>query len=471
LDAIPYNDSNSQMPMKSTQTQLRLPISAFSGESFEKTADREINGRSANKLAQEDRAFHDWYRFVLSFPPHLVSNYITDLGLDKRHVILDPFCGTGTTIVEAKRHGIRAIGIEANLFAYFASSVKLDWEVDPDLLKKEARNIADSALGLLKAQGIDDNRPLRGSLKEVTLWTLDLEATKLLLSNSISPISLHKTLVLLDCLRKHEGEQYYRHALLALANALVFRISNLHFGPEVGVGKPKNDVSVIASWLCEVDRIVSDLKLVKGKSFPSAKVHLGDARNVSSILDPNSVDAVITSPPYPNEKDYSRTTRLESVVLGFIKSKAELREMKRTFIRSNTRGVYKDDEDDKWIAEYPEIQRIAESIEKRRKELGKNSGFERLYGKVTKLYFGGMARHLAELRRVLRPGAQLAYVVGDQASYLRIMIRTGQLLADIAGALGYEPMGIDLFRTRYATATREQLREEVVVLRWPGKKR
>jgi hypothetical protein len=92
-----------------------------------------------------------------------------------------------------------------------------------------------------------------------------------------------------------------------------------------------------------------------------------------------------------------------------------------------------------------------------------------MYARVTKLYFGGMARHLADLRRVLRPGAMLAYVVGDQASYLRVMIRTGQLLADIAQSLGYEVQGIDLFRTRLATATREMLREEVVVLRWPGR--
>ena len=48
------------------------------------------------------------------------------------------------------------------------------------------------------------------------------------------------------------------------------------------------------------------------------------------------------------------------------------------------------------------------------------------------------------------------------------MIRTGQLLADIAKSQGYEVLGIDLFRTRLSTATGEQLREEAVLLRWPG---
>jgi hypothetical protein len=138
-------------------------------------------------------------------------------------------------------------------------------------------------------------------------------------------------------------------------------------------------------------------------------------------------------------------------------------------IRSNTRGVYKTDDDDNWVDNIPEIQRISNQIEQRRIELGKDSGFEKLYGRVTKLYFGGMARHFADLRSVLRKNAQLAYVVGDQASYLRVMIRTGELLAEIAKNLGYEVVRIDLFRTRFATASREQLREEVVILRWPGK--
>lgn len=48
----------------------------------------------ANKLYSEDRAIHDWYRFVLSFPPHLVRQYLKRFGVDSAQYVLDPFCGT-----------------------------------------------------------------------------------------------------------------------------------------------------------------------------------------------------------------------------------------------------------------------------------------------------------------------------------------------------------------------------------------
>jgi DNA modification methylase len=100
-----------------------------------------------------------------------------------------------------------------------------------------------------------------------------------------------------------------------------------------------------------------------------------DAREVAEVLAPNSVDAIITSPPYPNEKDYTRTTRLESVLLGFIRSKSELQALKRRLDRSNTRGVYKADRDDELVSDHVEIQRIATAIENRRIELNTHDGF------------------------------------------------------------------------------------------------
>lgn len=421
----------------------------------------------ANKLYPEDRAVHEWYRFVLSFPPHLVREYIERFRIGHRHLILDPFCGTGTVLVESKKLGIPSVGIEANPMAHFASQVKLDWNLDPGHLLEHAHQVAETAIARLRSEGIEDIAFFHIVQHYRTLQTLPPESMKLLLTNSISPLPLHKTLVLLNCLEQNHDERYHSHELLALAKALVYSISNLHFGPEVGVGPAKHDAPVISAWLAGVRAMANDLSRVRSMREAPGEVHLADARQLIQVLKPYSIDAVITSPPYPNEKDYTRTTRLESVLLGFIHSKAELQGLKRSLVRSNTRGVYKEDDDDQWVAEHPEIQRIAEAIEARRIELGKTSGFERLYARVTKLYFGGIARHLATLRTVLRPGAQLAYVVGDQASYLRVMIPTGKLVATIAQSLGYELVSIDLFRTRLATATKEQLREEVVVLRWP----
>jgi DNA modification methylase len=460
-DTITMSDKISAM---ATSTQLKMGFTDV--EETQETRKPELSNSRANKLDPQDRAFHDWYRFVLSFPPHLVRAYIEKFELNQKSVVLDPFCGTGTTLVEAKLAGMKAIGLEGNPFPHFASSVKTDWGLDAEYLISGAHRIADEALAILKSQGIDDNLSF-GDPKDLKLKILSPEIEKLILANSISPLPLHKTLVLLECLNQFEGEPFYRHALLAFGNALVFKISNLHFGPEVGIKKPKADAPVISNWLLEIEKITNDLHGIEGKTFPGAKVHLADARSLN-VLEPNSVDAVITSPPYPNEKDYTRTTRLESVLLGFINSKEELRELKKRLVRSNTRGIYKEDDDDKWVSDFPEIQRIADEIEKRRIKLGKDSGFERLYPRATKLYFGGMAKHLADLRKVLRPGAQLAYVVGDQASYLRVMIRTGQILGSIAQRLGYELVNIDLFRTRLATATKEQLREEVVILKWRG---
>ncbi len=425
------------------------------------------NGK-ANRLDPQDRAFHDWYRFVLSFPPHLVRDYCQDLGLDGRHTLLDPFCGTGTTLVEAKLQGISACGVEANPFAHFASAVKTDWRVAPNELVESSQQIANDALACLAQQGIDDQALFTGEITTLPLRSLSPEEIKLLLTDSISPVPLHKALVLLECIKKRSALQSHRHQLLALAKALVFKISNLHFGPEIGIGKAKADSPVISTWLCEVEKMAEDLRQLEEVNSTLSEIHLGDARRINEFLPPNSIDAVITSPPYPNEKDYTRITRLESVLLGFISNKADLRNLKSHLVRSNTRNVYKDDDDDLWVSEFQTVQTIARAIEQRRLELGKTSGFEKLYGRVARLYFGGMARHLAALRTVLRPGAQLAYVVGDQASYLRVMIRTGQLIAEIAQSLGYEFVRIDLFRTRLSTTTKEQLREEVVILRWRG---
>lgn len=438
-----------------------------------------------NKLRPQDRAVHHWYRFVLSFPPHLVQNYLNRFGVESGDTVLDPFCGTGTTLVECKKHGVGSAGLESNPIAHFASAVKVDWLTCNKTLVSEAEQVAQAATKKIVNEqvGCEENARLleadgkpslfnEGAVANGTdagLRRLEPEQMKLLLKDSISPLPMHKTLTLLEVIDGCGSPPLRKYGRLALANALVQSIGNLKFGPEVGVGRIRGDAPVVEAWLVGMKTIAHDLAQFRHRSTVASQVVKSDARQADGALAPRSIDAVITSPPYPNEKDYTRTTRLESVVLGLVRSRAELRQLKQGLVRSNTRGVYVADTDDQAIAGNQAIDRIAEAIEQRRIELGKTSGFERQYARVTRLYFGGMAQHFASLREVLKPGAKLAYVVGDQASYLRVMIRTGQLLAEIAESLGYRILGIDLFRTRPSTVTGEQLREEVIVMEWPGK--
>lgn len=426
-------------------------------------------GEELNKLYTEDLPVHEWYRFVLSFPPHLVRKYIEVFNLADDAVVLDPFCGTGTTLVECKKNGIASVGLEANPVVHFAASVKTSWNVNFEMLQLHADKIAETTLEALAQENISDIPFELQNNGSKVLRQLSEEKEKLIIKNSISPLPLHKVLVLIEKTNEFSCDQFTPYERLALAKELVFSISNLKFGPEVGVGKKKDDAEVVGIWKRAVASMVKDLETIQSKKNVPSVIHLVDSRKISDVIAPEKkIDAVITSPPYPNEKDYSRTTRLESVLLDFMREKSDLQKHKRTLLRSNTRGIYKSDNDEKWISQNNRVHQLAKEIEAKRIFLSKTSGFEKLYHRVVLLYFGGIARHLEDLKNYLKPGAKLAYVVGDQASYLQVMIRTGEIIAEIAEQCGYEITGIDLFRTRFSTATGQNLREEVILLKWNG---
>ncbi|MEM8896401.1 MAG: DNA methyltransferase, partial [Bacteroidota bacterium] len=238
--------------------------------------------------------------------------------LQADEVVLDPFCGTGTTIVESKLNSFHSVGLEANPIVKFAAQTKSNWNVDSDELSDQSFDIAQRVNEKLLSQGIDDQR-LISDVNMLHLRMLPEETSKLLIKNSISPVPLHKSLTLLAEINQTANKRTKDHLMLAFIKSLVKDASNLKFGPEVGVGKVKEDASIIEPWVNHVSEMVTDLKqLSSDSSAIQSAVHLADARNPHLFLEKNSIAAVITSPPYPNEKDYSRTTRLETVILGLV---------------------------------------------------------------------------------------------------------------------------------------------------------
>ncbi len=94
-----------------------------------------------NTVQKEDLPIHGWYRFVLSYPPHLVRQYLDAFGLDSDGLLFDPFCGTGTTLAEAKKNRIPSVGCDAHPFVALVLPVKTNWTVDTKALRSVFRRI------------------------------------------------------------------------------------------------------------------------------------------------------------------------------------------------------------------------------------------------------------------------------------------------------------------------------------------
>ena len=403
--------------------------------------------------------------------------------------ILDPFCGTATTPVEARLLGYSTVSADANPISILAARVKLAWDIDLNKVQSRLANVLELATACLErvrlspAPDVDHqlalfspqvsdasgNGAAAKSFDPDTL--LPSSATALIPRGFISDKPLLRVLALRYAIESIVSEpDVHDFMMLALANTIVGTAGNVGFGPEVYCLPPREDADVVGEFATTVTRMISDLEAIRARQshpFPPAQVFRADARTLIALESCSPIGVVITSPPYPNEKDYTRSTRLESVLLGLITTKQDLRELKSGLLRSNTRNTFVGDDDDVFIRDIPSIVRVADEIEGKRQQLGKTSGFERLYHRVTRLYFGGMYRHLAALFPKLRPGARCAYVVGDQMSYFRVHIRTAHLLADVAIKAGYQVEGIELWRTRRSTATRMDLEENVLVLKRP----
>ena len=261
--------------------------------------------------------------------------------------------------------------------------------------------------------------------------------------------------------------------LVAMAHVIANGAGNFAFGPEIYRTKAKLDFDVLEHYASHVNLMILEMQRaqIEGLDRVRAQVLLDDARLLNRI--PSGVGGVITSPPYPNEKDYTRTTRVESLLLRLLKNREQLRFVKESMLRSNTRNVFVGDHDGEEVLEFKAIQDVCQKIEQRRIQLEKTSGFEKLYHKVVAHYFGGMRRHFRALRAKLRPKAHLAYVVGDQFSFLMVPIATAELLGQIAKAEGFKVVGQELWRERVGTKIRNsetnqrtvRLREEVLILK------
>lgn len=420
------------------------------------------SGASVSAQAHIDTSVHSWYRLRLGYSDHFVSSVIKDFDLDpRRAVVLDPFCGAGTTIVECKKQGISSIGIDANPSSCFATRVKTHWAIEAQRisallpeLKRRFENLRsdasefenDNTVRYLKSTGMID----RG-------WICDQPLAE--------AIAIKRAIAKLKA-----GRGYAEFLMLALVSEVVEDASNVKFGPELYCGPRRKNADVFAGFHRRAERMIEDIKLFRSRRGTRSRILQGDSRKLSSCLhSQNSVTSVICSPPYPAEHDYTRNSRLELAFLEQVGGLDELRAIKKRMVRCHTKGIYKSDSDGERVAGNRRISAIANAIDRRAAE--QTSGFSRYYAPVVREYFGGMLRHFESLIPLLKPGSKCAYVVGDQSSYLQVHIPTASILSQLAEQAGLECIDIRLWRERYVSTTKRTLKENVLILKKPMRRR
>ena len=433
------------------------------------------NGKASSAV---NFPIHNWFYFVLGYSPEF-PNYILDKYLvTKNSLVVDPFMGTGTTLVACKLRGIPSGGVDANIFFADVAKVKLQWNIDINNLKKIRLDILNKIPEIYAAYDFAEDvteaktQGLQLSLFEnhekylSSVHEYDVQHRMNMLDRryiSEKPfVRWHLIKELIDLSVPQGNEKNILN--LALASILV-PSSNVRYGPGFGVIKPKDDIDVYNLFRNKLDQMISDLELINDNQKDTiSNVYNADSRYLSNYFESNSIDMMITSPPYPGDHEYTKHTRLELIALGYAQDIQEFRKIKKKMLRGSTTNIYKEDNDQECVKHIPSIIKITSLVDERLKADGATSGFEKLYVKLIWEYFGGMSRVFQNALTVLKPGGTFHLLVSDSHAFKMVHIQTAQILAEIGLDVGFKDASIDLWQDKMSTSHKYHLMENILTL-------
>ena len=413
-------------------------------------------------------AIHNWYLSVMSFPDHLVDNILDRFSPPPGTLLVDPHCGSGTALIQGQKQNLVPVGVDANPASAFASRVKTTWSIDVAKIRHW--------ISLLEESQIDCSETFKDKMDwaEPTLTYLRDSG---MLDRGWIDENIAVTLVgMKNWIRDTIPDDKIRRLFtLALISSAVRDLSNTRFGPELYCVPPRTPLPDAKSAL--VSRIVAmadDLESTPGTDCPHvSKVSVGDSRDgrtLRAIPWTRHPCFVVTSPPYPTDHDYTRNSRLELAFLEMVTDLASLRKIKRRMLRSHSKGIYVGDRDYLLVRDLSAVKQIQQQIIERAGT--RLHGFLEQYPKVIGNYFGGLLRHFQSLSHYIPNGSKLAYVVGDQASYLGVHVPTACIIVDMLqrAKLGLDVDEIVEWRQRHASTGKSPLWEHVILMTANGAK-
>ena len=355
--------------------------------------------------------YHKIHNYPATFPPQLATKLITEL-TKPGDLILDIFCGSGTTLLEAQIANRKAIGVDLNPLAHLISSVKTE-KYDIIKLKTEAKKI--------KARIESLRKPILVKINE-DYWFDERTFN-----------SLKNVKFILDTI---EGESYRNFFYVALSE-IVRKVSLLkHSGFKMHKDKSKKAAFNIEE-LCsrfffpQIEKnILKFEKLNEFKRPHETKVFLQDSRILNPQVRKNSAQLVLTSPPYGDSRTtvaYGEFSRLSLEVLDLGNKKYEPLDSKLLGGKRDKNSV-----EDFLELDLKEIHKINVAFKKliktEKDETKKNKVRRRRLDVLS--FYNDLEKSFCNAKKYLKKGGHLAVIIANR-NVLGVKLNSKKILNEI----------------------------------------
>ncbi len=386
----------------------------------------------------KSRPSYRWYKYKEGFSASLIDYFLNENGLDSGR-ILDPFAGSGTTLFVAGERGLQAEGIE--LLPICQQIIKKREILETKLIEQD----------ILDLQNFISQK----------IWESEVEKdvlNELRITGSAYPKETKDNIEKFSAAIKKVANKNVREALefalLCILESISYTRKDGQYlrwdnrsGKRDNVKKPFNkgvifDFSTAITG--KIKEIIEDLQannLFKNETEQKKiKLYEGSCLYIMPSLSADFYDGLITSPPYCNRYDYTRTYALELALLGV--DEKGLVDLRQRMLSCTVENKAKDllGINPKWqkaieVADNQKLlQKILEylRVEKDEKRLNNDGILRMMRG-----YFYEMACVIAESARVLKQGAPLI-MVNDNVRYAGVSISVDLILSDFARQLGFK---------------------------------
>lgn len=395
--------------------QLSLPLK--NAPKLKPTSTPVSRERMPTNTTANRHAVHRWFNFIAGFAPEFVAEQCIEFRPGS--VLLDPFAGCGTSLVEAQALGVHSVGFEPHPFFARIARAKTAQPWTPD-------DLAEFQTLLLEA--LESDIPL----------------PKLTDSAEIFLNKLFDRPILEKLLRARVALQTSRWAEDDLAFLMLSRVIDLCSRAQTdGIYKAPTSTkraAIPSNAICSVVQRVSEDSQHEPNTQPVAlaTIYMQSSEMMDKIPS-KSIDVVVTSPPYLNNFDFAEMTRMYLYFWGMCESWKDITETVRSKLIVNTttslsghRELQDQYRNEVCEAIRPQLDELVNLLRaERRVRAGKKE-----YDLLVYPYFAQMTRVLKEAHRCLKNGGKIHVVVADAAFY-GIHVSAPQFLAMVMKDVGF----------------------------------